>query len=84
LPALIVFNLFFGPLFLRSVGLWLVLEAILVLIFLFKVRFMVDRFNRQFFSAGQDGPGRVDKPREEIIDVPGQVLEDSGRDRIDK
>ncbi|MDD5116628.1 MAG: hypothetical protein PHW98_06170 [Candidatus Omnitrophica bacterium] len=77
LPALIVFNLFFGILFLRSVGLWLAIEAILVLIFMLKVRFMVNRINRQFFSARRDRDGRVDKPEEGIIDVPGQVVEDN-------
>jgi hypothetical protein len=52
LPILIIFNLFFGKMIFGSVGLWLGIEALLVLIFILKVRLMVSRISRQFWPDG--------------------------------
>jgi hypothetical protein len=48
LPMLIVLNLLFGKLIFESTGLWLVIEAILILIFILKIKFMISRISRQF------------------------------------
>jgi hypothetical protein len=74
LPLLIIFNLFFGKLIFDSTGLWLGVEAVLVLIFLFKIKLMLSRINRQFKPQGPDNP--IHKPQGKVVDIQGQVVED--------
>lgn len=80
LPLLIIFNLFFGRFIFNSTGLWLGVEAVLVLIFMIKIKVMVSRISRQFRP---ESPGSVaDWPASQphktsgrIIDVQGQEIE---------
>jgi hypothetical protein len=48
LPLLIIFNLFFGKLIFESTGLWLGVESVLVLIFVFKIKLFASRIIQQF------------------------------------
>ena len=74
LPLLIIFNLFFGKIIFNSTGLWLGVEAILVIIFMLKIRLMVSRISQQFESEGPDNSSH--KPPGKIVDIQGQVVED--------
>jgi hypothetical protein len=82
LPMLIVLNLLFGKLIFESTGLWLVIEAILILIFILKIKFMISRISRQFSAYGQDAASRRHKTDKGVIDVPGQVVENSNQDLL--
>jgi hypothetical protein len=77
LPLLIIFNLIFGRLIFNSNVLWLGLEALLVLIFMLKVRFMVSKISQQFSQAGFSKQRK--RPLEKVIDVQGQEVEDEQR-----
>jgi hypothetical protein len=79
LPLLIIFNLFFGKLIFGSTGWWLGIEAILVLIFVFKIKLMLSRFSRQFKPQGPDNSSH--KPQGQVVDIPGQVVEDDKEPR---
>lgn len=68
LPLLIILNLAFGNLIFNSVGLWLVVEAVLILIFMLKIRLMVSRISRQFEQQGRS--------RGKVIDVKGEVVQE--------
>ncbi|MBU4252777.1 MAG: hypothetical protein KKC39_03035 [Candidatus Omnitrophica bacterium] len=68
LPLLIIFNLAFGRLIFNSVGLWLVVEAVLILIFMLKIRLMVSRISQQFEQQGRS--------RGKVIDVKGEVVQE--------
>ncbi len=72
LPFLIIFNLFFGKIIFGSVGLWLGVEALLILIFTLKIRQMVTGISRQFKPADFSRNGMPDK----IIDIQGQEVKD--------
>lgn len=74
LPLLIIFNLIFGRLIFNSTVLWLGVEALLVLIFMLKVRLMVSKINQQFSSTGFRQQGK--QPLEKVIDVQGHEVED--------
>ncbi len=74
LPFLIIFNLFFGRMILGSTGLWLGLEAILVLIFILKVRLMVSRISRQL--GRQDRHTQTRSSQDRVVDIHGQVVDD--------
>jgi uncharacterized membrane protein len=74
LPLLIILNLFFGRLIFNSIGLWLGVEAVLVLIFILKVKLMVSRIVQQFESAGRDNQSH--KPQSKVVDIQGQVIDD--------
>jgi len=63
LPFLIVFNLFFGHLFLKTSH-WLALEGILIALFIFNSYL----FTKRLFSAA--------KKRDNVIDVEGKVVHD--------
>jgi len=63
LPALIIFNLLFGWIFLKP-KLWLIIEAILVLFFIINGYIIT----RKIFSAS--------RKRDDVIDVKGEVVED--------
>ncbi len=63
LPALIIFNLLFGWIFLKP-KLWLITEAILIL-FLIINGFII---TRKIFSTSSK--------RDDVIDVKGEVVED--------
>ena len=77
LPLLIILNLIFGRLIFNSTVLWLGVEALLVLIFMLKVRFMVSKISQQFSQTGFSQQG---KPlSEKVIDVQGQEVEDEKR-----
>jgi len=82
LPVLIVLNLFFGKLIFESTRLWLIIEAILILIFMLKIKFMISRISRQFSADEQDRASRRYKADKGIIDVPGQVVENSDQDLL--
>lgn len=71
LPFLIIFNLFFGKAIFNSPRLWLGIEAILILIFILKINIMAQKIKQQFTSGGRNR-----KPKGEIIDIPGQVIEE--------
>ncbi|MFH1269680.1 MAG: hypothetical protein ABIH75_01295 [Candidatus Omnitrophota bacterium] len=63
LPALIIFNLFFGWIFLSPVH-WLVIEGVLILIFIINGFIMM----RKIISTSSRSEG--------AIDVEGEVVED--------
>jgi hypothetical protein len=63
LPVLIILNLFFGWIFFRPPA-WLLLEAILILLFLFNGYILT----RKIFSQNLR--------RDDAIDVKGEVVED--------
>lgn len=80
LPLLIVFNLFFGRLIFNSVGLWLGVEAVLVLIFMLKIKLMFSRIiqshepqGRGLASARQSHEPQGRKPGR-VVDVEGKVV----------
>jgi hypothetical protein len=79
LPLLIIFNLFFGRLIFDSTGLWLGVEAVLVLIFMFKIKLMLSRISRQFNPQGPDNSSH--KPQGKVVDIQGQVVEDDKEPR---
>ena len=75
LPVLIIANLLFGKLFFNSTGLWLGIEAVLILIFILQVRLMISRVSRLFRAQNPaDGFSRQQKPSGKIIDVQGQEV----------
>lgn len=78
LPLLIIFNLFFGKFIFNSTGLWLGIEAVLVLIFMLKIKFMFSRICQQFRAAGSGlvSDRQSDKPQGKVVDIQGQVVED--------
>ncbi|MDD5129885.1 MAG: hypothetical protein PHS66_02385 [Candidatus Omnitrophica bacterium] len=79
LPALIIANLLFGKLIFNSTGLWLGVEAVLVLIFILKVRLMVSRISRLFRAENPGGDfsrQKNHKPAGRIIDVQGQEVDE--------
>ncbi len=78
LPFLIIFNLFFGKLIFGSVGLWLGVEAFLILIFIVKIRLIFSRFIRQFNDQKQNlnFPGQKLPPGGKVIDIQGQEVQD--------
>jgi len=82
LPLLIIFNLSFGKLIFNSVGLWLVVEAVLILIFMLKIRLMVSGISQQFEQQGR-GPAPASqshrplgRSRDKVIDVKGEVVQE--------
>jgi len=64
LPALIIFNLLFGWIFLKP-KLWLIFEAVLILLFIIN-GFII---TRKIISTSS-------KKRDDVIDVKGEVVED--------
>lgn len=62
LPSLIVFNLFFGWLFLRPAA-WLLVEAVLVLLLLLYSRFLRSTSNR------------MREKRDKVIDTDAEIIE---------
>ncbi len=69
LPLLIILNFIFGWMFL-ALGYWLLVEAVLVLIFILSSYIMARRLFR--------GPQRD----EGVIDVEGEIVEDKERRKI--
>jgi len=65
LPFLIVFNLFFGRILFKT-SLWLLIEAVLVLLFLLSSMITVRRIISTVGSKG----------RKDAIDVQGQVVDE--------
>lgn len=78
LPFLIIFNLFFGKLIFNSTRLWLGVEAILVFMFILKIRIMAHRISRHFEQQGNGFTSgtRSHRPNGKIIDIQGQVVEE--------
>ncbi|MDD4899572.1 MAG: hypothetical protein PHT31_05955 [Candidatus Omnitrophica bacterium] len=70
LPFLIIFNLFFGWLFLRPLY-WLGLEGVLILLFLLNAAI----FSRKLSSLTKD------KRRKGAIDIEGEVVEEKEKKR---
>jgi len=68
LPMLIILNLFFGKLIFSSTRLWLGVEGILVLLFIFKLRSFARKINAQFKPES--------RRQGKIIDVQGEVVEE--------
>lgn len=66
LPFLIIFNLLFGKLIFNSTSLWLGIEAILILIFMIKIKIMARKASR-YFSHKRQG---------KVVDIQGQVVEE--------
>jgi len=52
------------------------------LIFMLKIKFMISRISRQFSADEQDRASRRYKADKGIIDVPGQVVENSDQDLL--
>ncbi|MDD3274992.1 MAG: hypothetical protein PHQ84_04480 [Candidatus Omnitrophica bacterium] len=77
LPFLIIFNLFFGRRILASTGLWLGLEAFLIVIFLFRARIFLSGITKmmQGESGERRGPGR----RDDVIDVQAQEVKEEDK-----
>lgn len=82
LPILIIFNLFFGHWIFHSIGWWLGIEAILVILFMLKIRSFIKKINVQFGSASgsySSGP-RSNNPfthkRGKVIDVDAEEVQD--------
>jgi hypothetical protein len=75
LPLLIIFNLFFGQMIFGSTRLWLGVEAVLVLIFILKIKLITSRISRQFRAGDFDGQGH--KRQGKVVDIQGQVVEDN-------
>ncbi|TAM37957.1 hypothetical protein EPN54_04700 [bacterium] len=71
LPMFIIFNLFFGRLFIHSTAIWLGIEGLLILIFILQMHFFLRKIGSQ-----------INRPqgRSEIIDVEGKVVEE--RDKL--
>jgi len=65
LPLLIILNLFFGRLFLKTAD-WLAFEGILILLFLFNSYIKLYRFTHSSRRKGGDN----------VIDVEGKVIND--------
>lgn len=82
LPLLIIFNLFFGRLIFNSVGLWLLVEVVLVFIFMLKIKLIVSKISQQFGQAGRGlGPDSQShqpggRSRDKVIDVEGEVVQE--------
>ncbi|MDP2924728.1 MAG: hypothetical protein Q8O30_13605 [Candidatus Omnitrophota bacterium] len=88
LPLLIVFNLFFGKLIFGSTGLWLGIEAVLVLIFVLKIKLTLSSLSQAFERQGpglasasqshepQSRDNQSRKPLGKVIDVQAQEVED--------
>ena len=79
LPLLIIFNLFFGKLFIHSTLIWLSIEGALIFIFILQMHHFIRRISRQIGQNGRgsasDGPTRR-RPYGRIIDVEGKVVEE--------
>jgi len=81
LPLLIILNLFFGRLIFDSLGVWLGVEATLVLIFILKIKLMFSRIFRLFEEKSSNPTSnrrrnRDYKPQGRVIDVQGQEVKD--------
>jgi len=83
LPFLIIFNLVFGRFIFNSTRLWLGIEAILILMFIFTINIMkrkiIQQFGRQargFASNGQSHGQQDHRPDGKVIDIQGQVVEE--------
>ncbi len=78
MPLLIIFNLFFGKLFIHSTLIWLSIEGALIFIFILQIHLFIRRISRQVGQNGRgsasDGPSRRSYGR--IIDVEGKVVEE--------
>jgi len=93
LPFLIILNLLFGKLIFVSTGLWLGIEAVLVIVFILKIKFMVSRISRQLWPEGQGSASdsrsrwaegqdsahgvRNRQSSAEVIDIQGQEIKDN-------
>jgi hypothetical protein len=77
LPLLIILNLLFGKLIFGSTGLWLGIGAVLVLIFILKVKFLASKIYRQFNAQSFENQGR--NPSDKVVDIQGQVVEEDKR-----
>ncbi|MDD5120776.1 MAG: hypothetical protein PHR84_05650 [Candidatus Omnitrophica bacterium] len=64
LPFLIIFNLFFGRFIFDSTFKWLGFEVLLILIFILRIKILARKINRQC------------KPKHNVIDVQGHVVEE--------
>ncbi|MCU0652305.1 MAG: hypothetical protein MUC39_05125 [Candidatus Omnitrophica bacterium] len=67
LPALILFNLFFGRAFFEA-PLWLGIELVLIAIFIINAVI----FSKKIFSFAAGG-----SPRAGVIDIEGKIVEDT-------
>ncbi|MDD5108882.1 MAG: hypothetical protein PHC29_05175 [Candidatus Omnitrophica bacterium] len=78
LPFLIIFNLFFGKLIFNSTRIWLSIEFVLILIFILKIRIMVNKIKQQFGQQGGSfvSNSQTHRPAAKVIDVQGDVIEE--------
>jgi hypothetical protein len=75
LPLLIILNLFFGKLIFTTIGLWLGVEVVLVLIFALQIKLAASRIGQLFKPQDPDLDNHK-PPRGKIIDVQGQEIKD--------
>jgi hypothetical protein len=68
LPMLIIFNLFFGKLIFNSNRVWLGVEGILVLLFIFKIHSFARKITEQLKPES--------RRQGKIIDVKGEVIQE--------
>ncbi|MFA5157106.1 MAG: hypothetical protein WC532_06945 [Candidatus Omnitrophota bacterium] len=69
LPFLIIFNLFFGWIFLKPLH-WLLLEAVLVILFALSGFILIKRVTLRYGRPGK----RSGKGRGNVIDTEGKVI----------
>jgi len=81
LPALVIFNLLFGWIFLKP-KLWLITEATLILFFIINsfiiTRKIISTSSKRDaeVSASHSGASKRNDIRDDVIDVKGEVVED--------
>lgn len=78
LPFLIIFNLIFGRLIFSSARLWLGIEAGLILLFIININIIARKIGKQFSQQARNQPSdsQIRRPRGEVIDVQGQVVDE--------
>lgn len=78
LPLLIIFNLFFGKLFIHSTLIWLSIEGALIFLFILQMHLFIRRISRQIGQNGHASASdsRSRRPYDRVIDVEGKVVEE--------
>lgn len=77
LPFLIIFNLFFGRLIFGSTRIWLGIELVLILMFVFKINTMARKISQELRQGSRDEASNSPiRNKGKIIDVQGQVIEE--------
>ncbi len=76
LPFFLVFNLFFGWMLFKP-HIWLGIEGVLILLFMFNAAFMARKLFSAVSNAGsQPGAKAQSRPSGDVIDVEGKIVRD--------